>query len=83
MSSLAMSLLARPREAGDVAVAEENEFLTPGEVARLLHVSSKTVNRWANERRLPCVMTLGGHRRFARADVEEAVRRMQEILPLR
>ena len=83
MSSLAMSLLARPREAGDVA--EENEFLTPGEVARLLHVSSKTVNRWANERRLPCIMTLGGHRRFARADVEEAVRRMQDLLipPLR
>jgi len=66
-------------------VAEENEFLTPGEVARLLHVSSKTVNRWANERRLPCIMTLGGHRRFARADVEEAVRRMQDLLipPLR
>ena len=64
-----------------MAVAEENEFLTPGEVARLLHVSSKTVNRWANERRLPCVMTLGGHRRFARADVEEAVRRMQDLLP--
>jgi len=64
-----------------VAVAEENEFLTPGEAARLLHVSSKTVNRWANERRLPCIMTLGGHRRFARADVEAAMRRMQDLLP--
>jgi excisionase family DNA binding protein len=59
----------------------DEEFLTPGEVARLLHVSSKTVNRWANERRIPCVMTLGGHRRFARADVDEAVRRMRELVP--
>ena len=25
--------------------------------------------------------TLGGHRRFARADVEEAVRRMQDLQP--
>ena len=64
-----------------MTVAEESEFLTPGEVARLLHVSSKTVNRWANERRLPCIMTLGGHRRFARADVEAAMQRMQDLLP--
>ena len=66
---------------GDMEIVEAKEFLTPGEVARLLHVSSKTVNRWANERRIPCVMTLGGHRRFARADVEEALRRMRELVP--
>jgi excisionase family DNA binding protein len=57
----------------------EKEFLTPGEVARLLHVSSKTINRWANERRIPCIMTLGGHRRFARADVEAVAQHMQQL----
>lgn len=55
---------------------EESEYLRPGEVATVLHVSAKTVNRWANEGRLPCVMTLGGHRRFARPDVDEVVKRM-------
>jgi len=51
------------------------EYLTPGEVARLLHVSPKTVNRWAHEGRLPCLITLGGHRRFRRDQVEDAARR--------
>ncbi len=47
-------------------------YLTPGQVARMLGVSPKTVNRWANDGRIPCAMTLGGHRRF-RADVILAV----------
>ncbi len=47
-------------------------FLTPGQVARMLGVSPKTVNRWANDGRIPCALTLGGHRRF-RADVIRAV----------
>jgi excisionase family DNA binding protein len=52
------------------------DYLRPGEVAAVLHVSAKTVNRWANEGRLPCVMTLGGHRRFARPDIDAVVKRM-------
>ena len=47
-------------------------YLSPGQAARLLGVSPKTVNRWANEGRIPCAVTLGGHRRF-RADVIAAV----------
>ncbi len=47
-------------------------YLTPGEVARILGVSPKTVNRWANDGRIPCAVTLGGHRRF-RADVIRGV----------
>ena len=47
-------------------------YLTPGQVARLLGVSPKTVNRWANDGRIPCAVTLGGHRRF-RADVIKSV----------
>ena len=55
---------------------QEADYLTPGEVARLLHVSPKTVSRWAGQGLLPCVVTLGGHRRFRRDDVDEAARRM-------
>ena len=52
--------------AGDVA------YLTPGQAARILGVSPKTVNRWADEGRVRCALTLGGHRRF-RVDVIRAV----------
>jgi len=57
---------------------EETTYMTPGEVARLLHVSPKTVNRWAHEGRIPCIVTLGGHRRFPRDAVEAALARMQD-----
>jgi excisionase family DNA binding protein len=52
---------------------EDVEYLTPGQVARMLHVSPKTVDRWADQGRIGCIVTLGGHRRFARDDVEEVV----------
>ena len=55
---------------------EEHEYLTAGEVALLLHVSPKTVSRWAAQGRIPCLVTLGGHRRFRRDDVEETHQRM-------
>jgi excisionase family DNA binding protein len=43
--------------------------LTTGQVATLLHVSPKTVTRWAKEGRLPCLHTLGGHRRYPETKV--------------
>jgi excisionase family DNA binding protein len=52
------------------------DYVTPGEAARHLHVSPKTINRWANDGRIPCIVTLGGHRRFLREDVDAAVRQM-------
>jgi excisionase family DNA binding protein len=56
--------------------AGTTEFLTPGQVARVLQVSPKTVSRWAAQGLLPCMVTLGGHRRFRREQVEEVHRRM-------
>ena len=53
-------------------VSADGSYLGPGQAARILGVSPKTVNRWANEARIPCVLTLGGHRRF-RVDVITAV----------
>lgn len=57
---------------------QSKEYLTAGEVARLLHVSSKTISRWAANDLIPCFVTLGGHRRFHREDVEVIVRRMKK-----
>lgn len=45
-------------------------LLTPREVAILFRVNSKTVSRWATQGKLKTVRTLGGHRRFNRAEVE-------------
>jgi excisionase family DNA binding protein len=39
-------------------------MLTPGELARMLHVDAKTVARWNREGRIDAVRTPGGHRRF-------------------
>lgn len=57
-----------PRKAG---AEPDDEYLTTGEVARLLGVSPRTVARWASEGRIAYVVTLGGHRRFARSVVEQ------------
>lgn len=54
----------------------DQEYILPGEVARLLLVSPKTVNRWTSEGRLRCVKTLGGHRRFLRSEVERVRREL-------
>ena len=45
--------------------------LHPAEVADLLHLSPKTVSRWAKEARLPFRKTLGGHRRYPEAEIRQ------------
>lgn len=64
-----------------MAGAEERqgkrEYLRVAEVADLFHVSTKTVVRWATEGKLPHVLTLGGHRRFPREDIEKVVEGLQ------
>ena len=44
-------------------------LMTPSEVARLFRVDAKTVSRWAQEGKLPCIRTLGGHRRYPREEI--------------
>jgi excisionase family DNA binding protein len=57
----------------------EDEYLSSGEVARILRVSPKTVARWAKEGRLPHLVTLGGHRRFPSRPIYELARRLQVV----
>jgi excisionase family DNA binding protein len=47
---------------------------TTQEVARLAGVGPTAVKRWTESGLVRCVRTVGGHRRFVRAEVEEAIR---------
>lgn len=47
------------------------DLITPREVAALFCVNPKTVTRWAVAGRLTAYRTLGGHRRFSRAQIEQ------------
>jgi excisionase family DNA binding protein len=51
-------------------------YLRTQEVADLLHVSPKTVSRWAYDGKLPCLRTLGGHRRYPEAEIRELIERL-------
>jgi excisionase family DNA binding protein len=51
-------------------------YLRAAEAAALLRVSPKTISRWAREGKLGHVVTLGGHRRFRRADIEALADRL-------
>ncbi len=51
------------------------EYLRAAEAAMHLNVSPKTVSRWAKEGKVRHIVTLGGHRRFPRSEIERLVRR--------
>ena len=53
--------------------SEAPSYLLAAEVADILHVSPKTVSRWAKEGKLPFMKTLGGHRRYPEAEIRELV----------
>jgi excisionase family DNA binding protein len=52
-------------------------YLHPADVADLLHVSPKTVSRWAKEGKLPFLRTLGGHRRYPAAEIRQLAEELQ------
>lgn len=52
------------------------DWLPPREAAAMLGISPKTLARWADEGRLPCLVTLGGHRRFSRQAIEQLAAQM-------
>jgi excisionase family DNA binding protein len=55
-------------------MVDSGELLTTREVARLAGVGPSAVKRWSDSGVLPCQRTAGGHRRFARAEVERMLR---------
>jgi excisionase family DNA binding protein len=78
--------MVRTRERGPAVAAQHKSntsiqppsYLRTAEVADLLHVSPKTVSRWAKEGRLPFMKTLGGHRRYPEAKIRELVEELRE-----
>jgi excisionase family DNA binding protein len=53
-------------------------YLRAAEVADILHVSPKTVSRWAKEGKLPFLKTLGGHRRYPEAEIRQLAEGLRE-----
>ena len=49
----------------------DGEMLRVGEVANLLGVSTDILRRWDKDEKLVPIRTLGGHRRYRKADIEE------------
>jgi len=63
-------------------VARRRTLLTTGEVAELLAVSPRTVDRWAEQHLLPVrARTLGGHRRYDPETVERLRRELTAAPP--
>jgi excisionase family DNA binding protein len=60
------------------ATIESPSYLLTAEVADILHVSPKTVSRWAKEGKLPFLKTLGGHRRYPEAKIRELANQLRD-----
>ena len=81
MDSTAEQTPVERREAHDEAdTLAAQAWLRSGQVAALFRVHPRTVIRWANAGRLPYVATLGGQRRFPKAQVQAPlVRRRRQV----
>jgi excisionase family DNA binding protein len=66
---------------GDVAQPKPAEYLKTAEVADILHVSPKTVTRWAKDGKLPHSRTLGGHRRFPAQSIKKLADGLIQVDP--
>jgi excisionase family DNA binding protein len=58
--------------------SNQEQLLTPAEVASLFRVDPKTVTRWAKAGKLTSIRTLGGHRRYKASEVKLL---LQKIAP--
>ena len=56
---------------------DQGEWLSLGKAATLLGVHSMTLRRWSDSGRFPSFRTPGGHRRFARKDIDYFLSKQQ------
>ncbi len=63
--------------AGPVRRAGDEHYFRTSEVAVILRVSTRAVRSWADEGKLRCIRTKGGHRLFPASTVREALMRME------
>jgi excisionase family DNA binding protein len=62
-----------------VAQDKTAKYLKTAEVAEVLHVSPKTVTRWAKDGKLPHSRTLGGHRRFPADAIQKLAEELVQV----
>ncbi|MGB9633088.1 MAG: MerR family transcriptional regulator, partial [Chloroflexaceae bacterium] len=51
-------------------MGDDTHYLSLSAASKLLGVHSTTLRRWADDGAVPVYVTPGGHRRFARKDIE-------------
>jgi len=51
----------------------QHDLLTPAEAAHKLGVTPNTVTRWSRAGKISAIQTMGGHRRFRRAEIERVL----------
>lgn len=54
----------------------DDRLLHPGEVAELFGVTIKTIARWSDNGKLRSTRTVGGHRRYRKADVDSLYKQL-------
>jgi excisionase family DNA binding protein len=62
-----------------VEQAGDQSFLSLSAASKLLGVHSSTLRRWADSGAVPVYITPGGHRRFARSDIEALAQRKPQL----
>jgi excisionase family DNA binding protein len=68
---------AVPAQPSAKAATAPPSYLLAAEVADILHVSPKTVSRWAKDGKLPFLKTLGGHRRYPASEIRQLAADLQ------
>jgi excisionase family DNA binding protein len=56
-----------------MAATENDQLLTPSEVAGLFRVESKTMTRWPKAGKTSSIRTVGGNRRFRRSEIRTLI----------
>lgn len=62
----------------DKNIPEQEQLLTPSEVAAMFRVNPKTVTRWARSGKISAIRTLGGHRRFKASEIRQFLEQVDE-----
>lgn len=65
--------IPEPKKPADLIPKSDPPALSVADVARILETSQDTVRRLVDDKKLKCVLTRGGHRRFRTADVAEYI----------
>jgi excisionase family DNA binding protein len=50
----------------------QRDWMFPREAAEVLQISPKTLSNWVRRGQLTCTKTIGGHRRYAKAEIHRA-----------